>query len=137
MPPPSILSRGVVTGAGQEAPLGDFVAAASTLEPLAEPPLKDPSQWRLIGNPDIRRLDSAIKGNGQAQYAMDVHLPNQMVAMIKRPEQRGALATGFDDRRSTGHEGLYPRRRPAQPGRGRGLCRHHLGRDAGPRRART
>ena len=97
--------EGVVTGAGQEAPLGDFVAAAASLEPLAEPPLKDPSRWRLIGNSDIRRLDSAIKGNGQAQYAMDVHLPNQMVAMIKRPEQRGALATGFDDSAAQGMKG--------------------------------
>ncbi|WP_300034605.1 molybdopterin cofactor-binding domain-containing protein [uncultured Roseobacter sp.] len=88
---------GIVTGAGQSAPLGDFVAAASGLEPPAEPALKDPGAFRLIGNPDVRRLDSEIKGNGTAMYAMDVHLPNQMVVMIARPEQRGALATGFDD----------------------------------------
>ncbi|MGZ2258854.1 molybdopterin cofactor-binding domain-containing protein [Roseobacter sp. A03A-229] len=91
------IEEGVVTGAGQSAPIGDFVAVAATLEAPEEPPLKDPATFKLIGNPDIRRLDSAIKGNGTAMFAMDLHLPNQMVAMIKRPEQRGGLATGFDD----------------------------------------
>lgn len=91
------IEDGVISGAGNTAPLGDFVETAATLEAPAEPRLKDPSEFRLIGNPDVRRLDSAIKGDGSAQYAIDVFLPNQMVAMIKRPEQRGALATGLDD----------------------------------------
>lgn len=92
-----VLEEGVVSGAGNSAPLSQFVEAAALLEAPAEPPLKEPSKFRLIGNPDVRRLDSEIKGNGTAQFAMDVHLPNQMIAMIKRPEQRGALATSFDD----------------------------------------
>ncbi len=91
------IEEGMVTGNGQSAPIGDFVEAAAGLDAPAEPTLKDPSAFRLIGNPDVRRLDSAIKGNGEAMYAMDVHLPNQMVAMIARPEQRGATATSFDD----------------------------------------
>ncbi|MEL6617816.1 MAG: xanthine dehydrogenase family protein molybdopterin-binding subunit [Pseudomonadota bacterium] len=91
------LEDGVISGGGQSAPLGDFVEAAAQLEAPEEPRLKDPSEFRLIGNPDVRRLDSKIKTDGTAQFAMDVHLPNQMIAMIKRPEQRGALATGMDD----------------------------------------
>ena len=91
------IEEGVISGAGQEAPLGTFVDLAATLEAPAEPRLKDPATFRLIGNPDVRRLDSAIKVNGSAQFAMDVFLPDQMVTMISRPEQRGALATGFDD----------------------------------------
>ena len=91
------LQDGIITGADQSAPLGDFVELASTLEAPAEPTLKDPSEFRLIGNPDVRRLDSAIKGNGTAMFAMDLHLPNQMVAMIARPEQQRATAVSFDD----------------------------------------
>lgn len=90
------IEDGMIIGADNSAPLGDFVATATTLEAPAEPRLKDPSEFRLIGNPDVRRLDSTIKGNGTAQFGMDVHLPNQMIAMIKRPEQRGGLALGFD-----------------------------------------
>ncbi|MEM8848879.1 MAG: xanthine dehydrogenase family protein molybdopterin-binding subunit [Pseudomonadota bacterium] len=88
---------GMVTGAGQPAPLGDFVAAAAQLEAPTDPVLKTPDQWRLIGNPDVRRLDSKIKGDGTALYAMDVFLPNQMVAMLARPPQTGGLVASFDD----------------------------------------
>ena len=91
------LEEGMLKAGEHSAPIGQFVAAAAQLEAPVEPRLKDPSEFRLIGNEDVRRKDSAIKGNGQAMYAMDVHLPNQMVAMIARPEARGSLAVSFDD----------------------------------------
>ena len=91
------LAEGMITGAGKSAPLGDFVATAASLDAPADPTLKDVSELRLIGNPDVRRVDSAIKGNGTAMFAMDVNLPNQMVAMIARPEQQRATVAGFDD----------------------------------------
>ncbi len=91
------LADGMITGAGKSAPLGDFVATAASLDAPADPKLKDVSELRLIGNPDVRRVDSAIKGNGTAMFAMDVNLPNQMVAMIARPEQQRATVAGFDD----------------------------------------
>lgn len=99
------IEEGIVTGAGNSAPLGDFVAAAAQLEAPAEPRLKDASEFRLIGDPTIRRLDSAIKTDGSAQFAMDVFLPNQMVVMIKRPEQMGAVVAGFDDSGAQGMRG--------------------------------
>ncbi|WP_170788880.1 xanthine dehydrogenase family protein molybdopterin-binding subunit [Ruegeria lacuscaerulensis] len=91
------IEEGIVKAGEKSAPIAEFVAAAAQLEAPAEPRLKDPSEFRLIGNAAVRRKDSAIKGNGQAMYAMDVHLPNQMVAMIKRPESKGGIALGFDD----------------------------------------
>lgn len=91
------IEDGIITAGDKTGPIAEFVAAASALEVPAEPHLKDPSEFRLIGNESVRRKDSAIKGNGQAKFAMDVHLPNQMVAMIKRPESRGGIALGFDD----------------------------------------
>ncbi|CUH46024.1 xanthine dehydrogenase family protein molybdopterin-binding subunit [Ruegeria atlantica] len=91
------IEEGIVKAGDNSAPIAEFVAAASQLEAPAEPRLKDPSEFRLIGNETVRRKDSAIKGNGQAMYAMDVHLPNQMVAMIKRPESKGGIANSFDD----------------------------------------
>lgn len=94
------LEDGIVSGAGQSAPLGAFVAAAATLEAPAEPRLKDPSEFRLIGNPTVRRLDSAAKGNGRAMFAMDIKRPNQMIAMIARPEQQRATAVSVDTSRA-------------------------------------
>ncbi|NVO55717.1 xanthine dehydrogenase family protein molybdopterin-binding subunit [Rhodobacteraceae bacterium B1Z28] len=91
------IEEGIIKAGDNSAPIREFVAAASQLEAPAEPRLKELSEFRLIGNDAVRRKDSAIKGNGQAMYAMDIHLPNQMIAMIKRPESRGGLAISFDD----------------------------------------
>ncbi|MEQ9260541.1 MAG: molybdopterin-dependent oxidoreductase [Roseovarius sp.] len=91
------IQNGVISGGGNSAPLGDFVAAASGMAPSETPRLRDPSEWKIIGNEATRRVDSAIKVNGRAKFAMDVQLPNQMVVMIKRTPQRGGLVAGFDD----------------------------------------
>ncbi|MEW2911164.1 xanthine dehydrogenase family protein molybdopterin-binding subunit [Leisingera sp. JC11] len=91
------LEDGLIKGAGQEAPLAGFVAAAAQMEAPAEPRLKDPSEFRLIGNASVKRKDSLPKTNGTAMYAMDLHLPNQMVAVIIRSPRMGGLANGFDD----------------------------------------
>ncbi|MDA5558784.1 xanthine dehydrogenase family protein molybdopterin-binding subunit [Shimia sp. MMG029] len=88
---------GMVTGGGNSASMGDFVAAAAEMDVPAEPRLRDASEWKLIGNDATRRLDSPIKVNGQAQFAMDVHLDNQMVVMIKRTPQKSGVVASFDD----------------------------------------
>ena len=90
------LRDGVISGAGKSAPLGEFVQAAAAFEAPSEPKLKDPSEFRLIGNSDVRRLDSAAKGDGSALFAMDIQRPNQMIAMIARPEQQRATAVSVD-----------------------------------------
>ena len=100
------IEDGMVKGAGNSAPLGDFVAAAAGMDAPAEPELKDPSAWKLIGNPNVKRVDSAIKGNGEAVYAMDIHLPNQMVVVIARPPQRGGVVAGVDDSGATSVKGF-------------------------------
>ncbi len=100
------IEEGTVKGDGKSASIGDFVATAATLEAPAKPTLKSPDQFTLIGNPDIRRLDSAIKSDGTAQYAMDLHLPNQMVAVIARPPQKDGVVVSFDDSASKSVKGF-------------------------------
>jgi isoquinoline 1-oxidoreductase beta subunit len=91
------IEDGVITGAGKSAPLADFVGAAAQMEVPAEPRLKDASEFKIIGNAKLHRKDSRPKTDGTAQYAMDVHLPNQMVVMIARAPRMGAMVAGFDD----------------------------------------
>lgn len=91
------IQAGLVTGAGKSAPLGEFVAAAAGMAPSENPRLRSPSEWKIIGNEATRRVDSPVKVNGQAMFAMDVQLDNQMVVMIKRTPQRGGLVVSFDD----------------------------------------
>ena len=58
------IEDGMVTGADKSAPLGAFVAVAvaAGMDAPAEPKLKDPSAWKLIGNPNVKRVDSAHQG---------------------------------------------------------------------------
>ena len=83
------LDSGMISGAGKKAPLAEFVEAAVKLEVPKEPKLKDPSAFKFIGNPNTSRRDNVPKTNGTAMFAMDVHLDNQIVAVIKRSPRFG------------------------------------------------
>lgn len=91
------LSDGVISGAGRQAGIGDFVAAAAAMEVPAEPVLKDPSEFRVIGKEIKARRDTADKINGSGIYAMDVQLDGQMVVALKRAPNYGAKIVSFDD----------------------------------------
>ncbi|WP_298976039.1 molybdopterin cofactor-binding domain-containing protein [uncultured Roseobacter sp.] len=91
------MQDGMISGAGQEAGIGEFVAEAAALNVPAEPRLKDPSEFRIIGNADVHRKDQDAKINGTAQYAMDLHLEGQMVVVIKRSPRMGGVVASFDD----------------------------------------
>ncbi|WP_372574145.1 xanthine dehydrogenase family protein molybdopterin-binding subunit [Ruegeria jejuensis] len=100
------LEDGVIKGAGHEAPLAEFVAAAAGITPAAEPLLKDPSEFKLIGNADVRRKDTPPKINGTAMYAMDLHMDNQMIAVIARSPRMGGLVASFDESDAKGIKGF-------------------------------
>ncbi|MCY3674754.1 MAG: xanthine dehydrogenase family protein molybdopterin-binding subunit [Paracoccaceae bacterium] len=91
------LANGQLSSGGKEASVGEFVAAASMLEVPAKPLLKDPSEFTLIGNPDTNRRDNDPKINGTAQYAMDVHLDGQIVAVFVRSPRFGGTLVSLDD----------------------------------------
>ncbi|MGI9436297.1 MAG: molybdopterin cofactor-binding domain-containing protein, partial [Geminicoccaceae bacterium] len=92
-----VLKDGMISGGGKSGNIGEFVAAAAKLPVPAEPKLKDPSAWTVIGNPQKARKDTSDKINGQGKYAMDVHLDNMMVVAIKRTPRYGGVVASFDD----------------------------------------
>lgn len=91
------LKDGQITGAGQSAGIGTFVAAAAALDVPAEPALKDPADFTVIGQEIRARRDTADKIDGSGKFAMDVHLDNQMVAAIARSPRYGGVVASFDD----------------------------------------
>ena len=91
------LADGQLDAGANSAPMGDFVAAALARDVPASPRLKDPSEFRVIGNPDTRRRDSGPKTDGTAQYAMDLHLEGQVVAVMLRSPRFGGTLASFDD----------------------------------------
>ncbi|MEO0761447.1 MAG: molybdopterin cofactor-binding domain-containing protein, partial [Pseudomonadota bacterium] len=90
------IEDGVMRAGDREAGFGDFVAAASVLEAPAEPALKSPDAFRLIGRPDLPRKDSAAKTDGSAIFAIDVDLPDQVFAVILRSPRFGGTLARFD-----------------------------------------
>lgn len=60
----------------------EFAAAAAKITLAAEPAIKTPDQWWLLGRPK-QRLDIPAKVNGSAAYAIDTRLPNMVYAAVK------------------------------------------------------
>src|SRR5439155_12851716 len=59
---------------GKEGRFGEFAEKAMLSPVPAEPRLKDPSTFKLIGKEGVvKRLDSAAKSNGSAEYTLDIH----------------------------------------------------------------
>ena len=74
---------------------GDVVKFAKVpAEPpkIAEADLKKPSQFKLIGRKDIKRVDVPSKVNGTAKYGIDVQVPGMVYATILQSPMDGAKA---------------------------------------------
>lgn len=87
----------IVSGSGNSAGIGSFVEAAAAREVPAEPRLKAPSEWTVIGVDQKVRLDTPAKISGSARYSMDVQLEGQMVVAIRRSPRLGGVVASFDD----------------------------------------
>ena len=81
----------------RESGFGALAEAAAKQPVPAEPQLKDPSEFRLIGKAKLPRKDSAQKCNGSAIFTQDVRLPNMLTAVVAHPPLFGATVRGFDD----------------------------------------
>ena len=91
------VETGTVRGPGsRQSSFGDLIRDAADITPPAEPELKKPEDFRLIGKEGVGRLDSASKVNGTALFASDVRLPDMVVAVIARPPRFGGTVSGFD-----------------------------------------
>lgn len=82
---------------GQSADFAALLADAAKVAPPAEPTLKDPAQFTLIGTDRVRRKDSLAKSTGQTRFTMDVQAENMLVAMVAHPPRFGAKVASFDD----------------------------------------
>lgn len=94
-----VIEKGVLRHGDQLASFGDLAIAAAELEPPAEPALKDPADFTLIGT-RLPRLDSAAKTDGSAQFTLDVTRPGMLTAVVAHPPKFGARVAAFDAART-------------------------------------
>ncbi len=80
---------------GRKLGYGELADAAARREKPAEPRLKDPSEFRLIGHP-VRRVDGPAIVTGALDYGLDVRVPAMLFASIERGPVLGARLVRFD-----------------------------------------
>lgn len=80
---------------GQTKRFGEVAAAANDIAPPESVTLKDPSEWKIIGQPKLR-LDTADKLTGKQVYGADIQLDGMLNASIRQNPQIGATLKSFD-----------------------------------------
>jgi isoquinoline 1-oxidoreductase beta subunit len=82
---------------GKEGRFGEFADKAMLLPVPGDPKLKDPSSFKLIGKEGVvKRLDSASKSNGTAEYTLDINEPDMLTVVIARSPRFGGTVASFD-----------------------------------------
>jgi len=93
------VDKGVVLHAASQRQLrfGQLAAAAARLTP-PDPKtitLKNPRSWTIAGKP-TKRLDTAVRVNGQIQYGIDTALPGMLYAAVMDCPVFGGKLVSFD-----------------------------------------
>jgi len=83
-------------GSGRSAAYGELAEAAAALGVPADPELKDPSEFTLIGT-SPPRLDTPAKVTGKAVYGADVRLDGMLQATVVHPPRVGDAVGSLDD----------------------------------------
>ncbi len=81
-------------GRSERRSFGSLAEEAAKLPVPEDVPLKDPSEFKLIGKP-TKRLDTPEKVTGKAQFGIDVSVPGMLTAVLERPPVFGATLKGF------------------------------------------
>ena len=91
-PSECVCRDGVVTNRATGARLdyGALTGLAAQLDPPQDPPLKDVSDYRLVGR-SFQRADVPPKTLGAQTYAIDVRLPRQLTGLIARSPWPGSV----------------------------------------------
>lgn len=72
-----------------------LVDVASGLSVPANPPLKDPATFTLVGKA-TRRTDTAAKVTGSAKFGIDTHVPGMLIASMERCPAYGGSPRSFN-----------------------------------------
>lgn len=97
----------VIAADGRKLAYGALAAVATTLDaPANPPPLKDPSQFRIIGKP-ARTVDAREVVLGLTEYGIDSYLGNALVAVIARCPYPGGTLDTLDDTQTRQATGVH------------------------------
>ncbi len=95
----------VIHAGGKKLAYGALVPAAAKLAVPAEPKLKDPKDFRILGK-RTNRLDTPGKLDGSAKFGIDAMVPGMLVAVMARAPQPGAKPAKVDDTKAKAVKGV-------------------------------
>lgn len=91
------LANSVISHAsGKQATFGEMAAAAAKMTPPAEPKLKDPAAFTLLGSDAIKRLETNEKITGAQAFTIDTKPEGVRTALIARAPKFGATVKSFN-----------------------------------------
>jgi len=99
--------HGVVVdkNSGRRIGFGELVANAVKLPVPDDIALKEPKEFRVIGQ-KVKRLDIPDKVSGRAKFGMDIILPDMLVATVAHPPVFGGRVKSYDARRALSVKGV-------------------------------
>ena len=100
-------SKGVVhhPASRRSIPYGELAEAAAALPVPAEPKLKDPKAFSLIGT-RVPLVDTEAKVTGAAKFGIDARTPGMLFATVVRPPVFGDTLKSFDATRAKAVKGV-------------------------------
>jgi isoquinoline 1-oxidoreductase subunit beta len=102
-----VASNGVITDTSSDKKLtyAELVAEASKLTPPANPPLKAPANFKVIGQ-SIARKDIPLKTDGTAIYGMDITVPGMLYASVERTPMFIGKVVSYDEAKAKAVPGV-------------------------------
>lgn len=99
--------NGVITHAasGRTTTFGKVAKAAQELALPTSVALKDPKDWKLIGQP-VKRLDTIDKLTGKQVYGVDLAFPDMLNAAIRQCPVAGGKVASVDDTKALSMPGV-------------------------------
>jgi isoquinoline 1-oxidoreductase beta subunit len=109
VPPDQCIARNgqvIHEASGRTINYGAVASDAAKVQLAAEPAIKTPDKFRLIGQ-RVKRLDTPLKVNGKAVYGMDIRLPDMLYAAVANCPVFGGSLKGYDESAIKGMPGVH------------------------------
>ncbi|MBO9466460.1 xanthine dehydrogenase family protein molybdopterin-binding subunit [Tropicibacter sp. R15_0] len=95
----------VILPDGSEIAYTALAGTAAGITPVADVPLRDPKQWRILGKP-MARADMVEKSTGTLTYGIDFRTEGMLHATIKVNPRQGGAMMGYDASEAEGMPGV-------------------------------
>ena len=106
--PAACVAQGAVVRhepSGRSASYGELAADAAKITLAAEPAIKTPEHYELIGLP-LKRIDTPLKVTGAARFGIDARLPGMAYAAVANCPVFGGSLKSYDFTKISGRRGI-------------------------------